>query len=241
MRNVAESVSLGLQSGFIDCSLTSLEQYNPKLIVNNHKAGIKVLTSIENELSKCKEFYFSVAFITQSGVASLLAILTELKDKGVKGKIVTSQYQNFTDPKALKRLLEFKNIELRIVTDGNFHAKGYIFKQENSYSFILGSSNLTQNALGYNKEWNVKLSSLGEGSVMQSVLKEFNYTFENATVVNSEFIQAYSEIYSLQSKATKKLEVESKITQLNRVNPNKMQQEALRGIEILRNDGKNKA
>ncbi|MEG0918813.1 MAG: DEAD/DEAH box helicase [Anaerovoracaceae bacterium] len=239
--SIADKLSLGLQSGFVDCNLTSLERYNPKLIINNHKKGVKVLTSIENELQKCEEFYFSVAFITQGGVASLLSILTELEEKGLKGKIVTSQYQDFTDPKALRRLLEFDNIELRIVTDGNFHAKGYIFKRSDSYSFILGSSNLTQNALGYNKEWNVKLSSLREGSVMQSILKEFKYTFDNAIAVDEEFLQAYSEIYNSRFAVTKTAAISQSVTQLNRINPNKMQIEALKGIEILRNDGEEKA
>jgi len=148
--NLKEKLSEGLQSGFIDCNLSSLEKYNPKLLINDHKKGMKVLTSIENELRSCKEFYFSVAFITNSGITSLLSVLTELEEKNIKGKIITSQYQNFTEPKALKRLLKFKNIELRIVTEGNFHAKGYIFSYGDSFSFIIGSSNMTQNALGLN-------------------------------------------------------------------------------------------
>ena len=65
---ISEELAVSLKSGFIDCNLTSLQQYNPRLLVNDFKRGMKVLTSIENELSKCEEFYFSVAFITNSGV-----------------------------------------------------------------------------------------------------------------------------------------------------------------------------
>lgn len=40
-----------------------------------------------------------------------------------------------------------------------FHTKGYIFKKDESYQIIIGSSNLTQSALTYNKEWNTRLDS----------------------------------------------------------------------------------
>ena len=155
-----------------------------------------MLSSVINELRQCEEFYFSVAFITNSGVACIISVLEELAEKGVvKGKIIASQYQNFTEPEALRRLMQFPNIELRIVTEGNFHAKGYIFRRKDRYSFIIGSSNLTQAALSENKEWNVKLTSLEEGLVMQSIMQEFQHTFEQATPVTERYIDSYRKLY----------------------------------------------
>lgn len=243
MMNTANELADSLQSGFIDCDLTSLEKYDPKFLINDHTKGMKVLTSIENELRTCQEFCFSVAFITNSGVTSLLSILTELEARGIKGRIVTSQYQNFTEPAALRRLLKFKDIELRIVTEGNFHAKGYIFRHDDSYSFIIGSSNLTQNALGLNKEWNVKLSSLERGSVMQNIIREFDYTFANATVVDEPWIQTYEQLYKTVKYAnqTALQHEEDNLITLHRINPNKMQVEALRAIEAMRAQGEHKA
>ena len=243
--NLSEHLTTSLHNGFIDCNLTSLQQYNPRLLVNDHKRGMKVLTSIEKELMKCDEFYFSVAFITNSGVTALLDTLERLQKKNIKGYIVTSQYQNFTEPVALKRLLGFKNIELKIVTEGNFHAKGYIFKQKEYYSFIIGSSNLTQGALGYNKEWNVKLSSLENGGLMKNLLEEFRHTFDYATLVDGTWLEQYSAIYETISRAQKavarRAEDPEKVIPLKKVYPNKMQKEALQSIEILRGQGKNKA
>jgi HKD family nuclease len=54
--------------------------------------------------------------------------LKELQNREITGQILVSQYLNFTQPEALKRLLQFKNIDLRIATTGNAHAKGYILK-----------------------------------------------------------------------------------------------------------------
>ncbi|MFA9378281.1 MAG: DUF3427 domain-containing protein [Lachnotalea sp.] len=243
---ILEELSTSLNSGFINSNLASVQQYNPRLLINDFKRGMKVLSNIENELSKCEEFYFSVAFITNSGITSLINILSELDKKNIKGKIITSQYQNFTEPIALKRLLQFRNIELRIVTEGNLHAKGYIFKKSDSYSFIIGSSNLTQSALSLNKEWNVKLSSLGNGALIQNILEEFKDTFDNSTVVDHEWIKQYSAIYDsvrqVQKRIAKEIDAkEDNILYLNKKNPNKMQKEALHSLDILRNDSKNKA
>ncbi|GAB1476356.1 hypothetical protein MASR2M70_11900 [Bacillota bacterium] len=247
--SIKESLAAGLETGFIDCNLASLEQYHPKLVVNDYKRGIKVLSSILQELRQCEEFFFSVAFITNSGVASIVNTLQELDDgKKVKGKIITSQYQNFTEPTALKRLLQFKNIELKIVTEDNFHAKGYIFRREGQYSFIIGSSNLTQAALSSNKEWNVKLTSLEDGLVMQNILKEFHNTFDAATPVDDAYIEEYSKVYEGIRQAQKDFEESqgkasraNQIISLKKINPNKMQIEALWALENLRNDEKDKA
>ncbi len=237
MMDISTNLAAGLANGFIDCNMKSIEKYNPKLLVNDYKRGMKVLTSIESELRTCDEFYFSVAFITDSGVVSLINTLKELEEKGVKGKIITSQYQNFTQPGALRRLLEFKNIQLKIVTDEDFHAKGYIFRYKDSYSFIIGSSNLTQKALSENKEWNLKLSSLKNGSVMQNIFKEFERTFENATEVTEGWIEEYEKIYT----QVKTIEKQTPVIALQKINPNKMQYEALRQLEALRKEGKQKA
>jgi HKD family nuclease len=255
MSNEAELIK-SLYSGFIDKEGESLEKYCPKLIVNNHLKGQKVLSSIIRELKNCDEFFISVAFITQSGVITLINTLLELENHNIKGKIIASQYMNFTEPKALKRLLAFKNIELRIVQDGNLHSKGYIFRKKDTYSLIVGSSNLTQNALSYNKEWNMKVSSMEKGSLIQETLVEFKETFEQAILVDQQWIDAYSGIYSNNKRFRLRnlVENESKragcsavadeahdykgsIELLAKIMPNKMQLRALEGIEAVRNQG----
>lgn len=119
-----------LTTGFIDKSIESDLLYRPKLLINKNKPKEKILSSILQELTYCEEFYISVAFVTTSGIAVLLNTLILLEKKGIKGKILVSQYLNFTQPEALKKLLLFKNIELKILTNENAHSKGYIFKTD---------------------------------------------------------------------------------------------------------------
>ena len=248
-RELAKSI----HAGFINRKSDSLEQFRPRLLVNNHSAGTKVLTSLIKELEQCEEFFFSVAFITYSGVIVLLNTLKELEAKGIKGKILASQYLDFTDPKALKKLLEFENISLKISTGESLHTKGYIFRNDKSYNVIVGSSNLTQSALTKNNEWNMRVSSMEEGSIVHETLNEFNRIFDGATVVTNEWIEAYRLIYfqhkerELAQKYTRPHVIDiveytdNDLYKLPEISPNKMQVKALIGIELIRNKNEKKA
>lgn len=86
-------------------------QDSKQFLTNSRKS--KILDEIINQFENCEEFIISVAFITFSGVVCILEVLRQLRAKGIKGKILTGCYLNFTEPKALKKLLEFDNIELK--------------------------------------------------------------------------------------------------------------------------------
>ena len=146
------NLNQSLKKGFIDKNLTNESNLTPKLLVNNKNQN--VLTSIINELEKCYSFFISVAFITESGLASLKAIFNDLNHKGIKGKLITSNYLGFNTPKMYRELLKLENIEVRLTDVEGFHAKGYIFDHEDYSSMIIGSSNLTSTAMKINYEHN---------------------------------------------------------------------------------------
>ena len=141
-------IQQSLFKGYISEKADSKLDFLPEFLINDRTQHLKVLTTILQELRSCDEFWFSVAFVTTSGVASLMNTLLELKDRNIKGQIVASKYLNFTQPLALERLLNnFPNIELRVIEHGNFHAKGYLFRKGHTYKMIIGSSNMTSAAL----------------------------------------------------------------------------------------------
>ncbi|WP_340696467.1 DUF3427 domain-containing protein [Flavobacterium nitratireducens] len=205
------------------------------------KSTKKILSTILQELENCNYFYISVAFVTTSGVATIINKLKELENRGIKGEILVSQYLNFTQPEALKRLLQFKNINLKIATIGNAHAKGYIFKNKEHYNLIVGSSNLTAQALSTNKEWNIKISALDDSGIVEKVVNEFQSDFKKATPVTKEFLLHYKEIYQNQFLLNKENSINSVIESQTIITPNSMQIEALENLRKLREDKKNKA
>ena len=227
----------GLQTGFVDKHIVAQNDFVPKILLNDKAEGKKVLSSIVNELNGCSEFWFSVAFVTTGGVACIINTLEELAKKNIKGKILVSQYLNFTQPEALKQLLKFKNIELRISVNTNFHAKGYLFKKRDYYNLIIGSSNLTGDALSTNKELNIKTSATENSYIINKIKEEFNNDFVNSVIVNDEFIKSYEELY----KNSKIRVIYQKPENGIEVKPNLMQNDALKNLANIRANGKNKA
>ena len=114
MSNHIAEISSGATTAFIDSTNKSSAAYKPEFISNDHTSGVKVLTSIEEELRRCDSFTFSVAFITLGGIEPLLPALQEMERKGIPGRVLTTDYNDFTDPKALDKLAGFRNIELRM-------------------------------------------------------------------------------------------------------------------------------
>ena len=241
MDKLIQNFNNSLQTGYIDKNILSDSRYQPELLVNQKNPPKKVLSTILHEFENCTEFLISVAFVTTSGVATIINKLKELESREIKGKILVSQYLNFTQPEALKRLLKFKNIDLRIATTGNAHSKGYIFKNNEHYNLIVGSSNLTAQALATNKEWNIKVSALVESGIVDKVLDEFQADFENATLVTQKYILEYEEIYQNQFLLNKRNSLVSPIKTEKVIKPNAMQVEALENLKNLREANKNKA
>ncbi|MFQ9544619.1 MAG: DEAD/DEAH box helicase [Clostridium sp.] len=237
--NIGEEIIKSSETGLVNSIIDSNLALVPKLIINDYTKGEKVLTEIINGLNKCKEFFISVAFITYSGLLPLLETLEKLNKNGIKGKILTTNYLNFSEPKALKKLLSFSNIQVKMYSKENFHTKGYIFKNKNHYKVIVGSSNLTQTALTKNKEWNLKISSLKEGALTKEIISEFNNLWIDAQDLTLSWLEIYEDIYIKQREYTRKTKVPS-IKQYKLI-PNRMQVAAIESLNELRKKGKDKA
>lgn len=230
-----------LHTGFVDKTIDSEVVYQPQLLTNKKIPKEKVLSTLLQEFDTCSEFFISVAFVTTSGIAVLFNSLVSLEKRGIKGKVLVSQYLNFTQPEALKKLRLFKNIELKISTKDNSHSKGYIFKKRAHYNLIVGSSNLTSSALTVNKEWNLKVSGLHSSGIVDKVLQEFNGDFDRATPVTEAFIARYQATYDSARLFQVKSKLELNSAQEEVIIPNAMQAEALENLTALRLEGKNKA
>ena len=224
-----DELRLGFETAYIDENVASNLAYKPQFVSNNYKEGKKVLSSIEDELLSCEQFQISVAFITLGGIEPLLQTLKELEKKNIPGKILTTNYLNFSEPKALEKLNELSNITLKmydVETSGEgFHTKGYIFKKEEIYRIIIGSSNMTKAALTTNREWNTKVISTEHGEVAKEIVEEFNNLWSSKYALEfDEFYESYKEKYRIikhQRDIAKKEQVTS--IEKYRLQPNSMQ------------------
>ena len=89
-----EELAVCLEAGFIDFNIDEKtnERFLPKILTNNQKQQVKVLESLLSELKNCDEFFFSVAFVTNSGIACLADALNELQNKNIKGGFNRPKY-----------------------------------------------------------------------------------------------------------------------------------------------------
>ncbi|MEN2768040.1 DEAD/DEAH box helicase [Ornithinibacillus xuwenensis] len=247
MDQLVRDLESALHKGFIDRKISNNGRYSPKFLINNQKRNENVLTSIVEELDNCKSFLFSVAFITESGLATLKSHLLDLKRKGISGRILTSTFLNFNQPKVFKELLKITNVEVRLANVEGFHSKGYIFERDNYYSLIVGSSNLTAKALKVNHEWNVQLTSHEDGDLVQHFKDQFEEMWEMGLILNDTWINKYEEEYKpIDYKTVEKVVDFPEDYNLNpleeslKIKPNKMQEAALKQIANVREKGHNK-
>lgn len=124
-------------------TVRSGEASSPRLIANSKSTGGTLLGEIKRQLACCNSFDFCVAFVADGGLQVLVDSFSELKSRGVRGRLLTSTYLSFNSPDAYRKLLEYDNIEVRVY-QGNLHAKGYIFDENQTSTVIVGSSNMTQ-------------------------------------------------------------------------------------------------
>ena len=218
-----------IKTSLIDRNMESILSYQHKLISNREE---KIVSLIRRELENCDEFIISVAFVTLGGVTMILEQLKDLEVRGVKGKVLTGDYLTFTQPKALKKLLEFKNIELKVLSDEKFHAKGYFFRKGDIWTMIVGSSNLTQTALTVNFEWNLKINSLKDGKIATEILNNFYDVFNKIPALDMDSLLEYERVYNLSKEYTKKKKEE--IREYKEITPNIMQKQALENLNNLR-------
>ena len=183
-------------SALIGNNWNSYPEYTPEFIINK-KGSKNVSMTIKKELeNNCEQFFFSVAFITTSSLNLLLSSLEVLKEKGIKGRIITADYLKFNTPEIFEKLISLENIEVRRHVGGSFHPKGYIFEKKNDlYSVIVGSANLTEEALQSNVEWNVKLNFNKEGSLLLDIKNEFEEQWNNSKPIDQEWINEYRKQY----------------------------------------------
>lgn len=245
----------GFTTAFIDGAFHSNLAYKPQFIYNDSKHGQKVFSAIENELIRCDSFAISVAFITRGGLLPLLQTLKELERRNIFGRILTTDYLSFSDPAALDTIAGLSNIELRMYqtehAGSGFHTKGYIFRKKEEYRFIIGSSNLTQDALTRNMEWNTRLVSTEKGEMINSVLNEFEklWNASEYTKPYEEFIEGYRRKYE-EKQLFQKMVAEQKrrekrksipSVQAYTLQPNSMQVAFIYNLVNLRKQGIDKA
>lgn len=153
----------------------------------------------------------------------------------------------------------------------SFHPKAYIFENDDEGVFYIGSSNMSRSALTKGVEWNVAIAGQNKEEIFESVISEFISIYHNAAtmplndITAKQYEQRYQEFHQrnpqLQAKWTQQEEIEMTLTAQENmqeelpqpdqvmetaeayqvISPRFAQGPALEQLEILQEEGYNKA
>lgn len=208
------------------------------------------LDKIKDNLRHCKSFDFSVSFIKKAGLVLLYKDIEAAVERGCKGRIITSTYQNFTDIESLKSFFNLMdrcpNFECHLDYDSfhdagyatlGYHSKGYLFEFDDHRELVIGSSNITRYALLKNIEWDVSVSDSFEPGVYDEALKEFEEKWNATEVLNVEIINKYATKLNF---AIERWDMDYDLSAA-KIKPNYMQKKALKELNRYRAIGVNRA
>lgn len=131
------------------------------------------------ELSSADGVDLLCAFIRWAGLRVLEGPLTELRQRGIPLRVITTTYIGATERRALNELVVRFGAEVRIsyeTQSTRLHAKAWLLRRSSGFdTAFVGSSNLSRAALLDGVEWNVRLS----GVATPELVRKFEATFDS--------------------------------------------------------------
>lgn len=215
------------------------------LFLTNY-SDLSFLDRIKDCFKKCNSFTLSVSFIKKAGLVLFQREIEEALERGAKGRIITSTYQNFTDIASLKEFLAWQNkydnfechLDMNCFGENGFHSKGYLFEYDDSIEIIVGSSNITRFALLKNIEWNISLISKNNIESYDEAIKNFEYLWDRTLKLSEDVIKQYNFVLEY---AIEKWDMDYINPLTQNIVPNSMQRKALKELTRYRDTGVKRA
>ncbi len=208
------------------------------------------LNRVRENLRSCDRFLFSVSFIKKAGLVLIIKDIEAALQRGARGEIITSTYQNFTDIDSLRMFLilqdTYPNFRCHLDYESfhdqgymtiGYHSKGYYFEFGSDAELIVGSSNITRFALLKNIEWDLIFRENRTHPVFLNMFQEFNHKWENTFPLDRELINQY--VHKL-NYAIERWDMDYNTASEN-LTPNYMQRKAMKELNRYRVMGMRRA
>ncbi len=146
------------------------------LLVNGRNQP-RIGTEVNAEMASADHVDLLCAFIKWHGLRQIEQSVRALIERGGRLRVITTTYLGATDQRALDRLAEL-GAEIRISYETRttrLHAKAWLFRRHTgAHTAYVGSSNLSKAALVDGVEWNVRLSGMEQGAVLETFTATFD-------------------------------------------------------------------
>ncbi|MGE2718462.1 DUF3427 domain-containing protein [Mycolicibacterium celeriflavum] len=152
-------------------------------LMTNARNEPTLAAELRAELASADHVDLLCAFVKWHGLRLLESELTELRERGVPLRVITTTYLGATDARALDALVSEFGAEVRInyETDRTrLHAKAWLLRRNTGFhTAYVGSSNLSHAALVDGLEWNVRLSAISTPHLLEKFRATFDSYWEN--------------------------------------------------------------
>lgn len=139
-------------------------------------------SELRAELATADSVDLICAFVIWSGVIAVRDPLRELIERGGRVRVITTTYMGATQRRAVDELVRI-GADVRVAFDARstkLHAKSWLMERASGLTTaFIGSSNLSQTALFDGLEWNVRLSEVDAGHVVDRVRTMFASHWES--------------------------------------------------------------
>ena len=145
-------------------------------LLTNAPGEPRVGSQLAAEIHSADRIDVVMAFIRRSGITGMLDALRAHCEAGRELRVLTTTYTGSTEARALDELQKV-GAHVRVSYDvgtTRLHAKAWLFQRHSGFSTAyIGSSNLTQSAQVTGLEWNVRVSSARNATVVDKVAAVF--------------------------------------------------------------------
>ena len=152
-------------------------------LMTNARNEPTLAAELRTELASADHVDLLCAFVKWHGLRLLERELTELRERGVPLRVITTTYLGATDARALDALVDEFGAEVRVnyETDRTrLHAKAWLLRRNTGFhTAYVGSSNLSHAALVDGLEWNVRLSAISTPHLLEKFRATFDSYWEN--------------------------------------------------------------
>ncbi len=168
----------------VDAPAKAIEPARPEIplaasdLLVNGRHDVSIGPEVKRELASADCVDLLCSFLKWSGLRLVEAELRDFLRRRPGGlRVLTTAYMSATQRRALDALMEM-GAEVRVSYDTSrtrLHAKAWLFRRESGFSTAcIGSSNLSAAAMLDGVEWNVRLSQIDNGAI----LDKFAYIFD---------------------------------------------------------------
>ncbi|MFT5683082.1 MAG: superfamily II DNA or RNA helicase/HKD family nuclease [Myxococcota bacterium] len=201
------------------------------------------------------------AFIQDSGLKLLQAALLEAMRRGAAVRLITGDYLNITQSRALRRLLDWQDrvaafsaegeqdagiagsLAVRVVETGKtgraFHPKCWRVEGEGLAAAWVGSSNVSWSALVAGEEWNLRVDASRQPQRYSEVDAAIEDLWERTRPIDAEWVAAYELRVAEAEQPLPPGEVLA--DEDDTVTPTPIQSEALAALARCRTEGRGRA